>query len=381
LKRQRKEKDAHLKRKKLIALLRQDMEAAINGDGVLELYTKWPRGIPTQAESKRLSALEYDYTAKDLDEAFSAFDDDALGKIRRLHLKYLKLARLPERVRKLKNLRGLYLIETGISYFPTWFSELVNLKTLYLQVHYNVKRSIKLFDHLEPLLQLPALEALSLGDDHGYTATVPDIIGACTGLKKLSLTGTTLKALPEWVRNFRGLTELGLYGPQYEKLPDWIGELTALERLTVCDSDIRELPASIGNLVGLKGLVLDSNDVPMLPDTFGKLVKLEEFSMMGLGRSGDRDLKALPDWIGNLGALKFLSLVHTDVTCLPDSMANCASLEYLELAMTSIAVLPPWMESLTALKYLGIAHTKITNIPECLLRREASGDLRIGRSD
>ncbi|GHT83552.1 hypothetical protein FACS1894137_04960 [Spirochaetia bacterium] len=371
-----------MEHEKLITILRQNIKDAINDDGELNLYLQWPLEIPTTEEYAQLDALQYDYSAEDVDEALTAFDDLCLEKILCLRLKGFTLKRLPEQVRRLKNLQELFLLETGISHFPQWFPELVNLKNLYLEANGFSKRSVQLFNHLEPILKLPALEELHFSDDHSHSVTIPDLVGKCAHLKKLSLNGTNLTALPEWVRNLKGLTKLVLLGPLFTELPEWIGELARLESLWVCDTwYIRELPASIGNLTELKELILNSNDVPELPDSFSNLIKLQKLSIMGLGPNGDRDLKVIPEWIGNLTALKYLFLFNTDVACLPDSMANCTALECLVISNTYISELPAWMEELTALKKLEIQRTKIKEIPECLLQREAAGYLEIRRKD
>jgi Leucine-rich repeat (LRR) protein len=348
-------KTANLDHNTLIAILKENITEAIAGDKAVKLFLDWKKfcktsPFMTQEESKLFHEQDYDYSDKDVDKAFDAFDDASCEKIVSLSLVYSKLKRLPESVRRLKNLEKLFLKDTGITRFPLWFSEFKHLKTFSVET----QNWSRLFDNLEPLLDLPSLEDLHISDDHTRSIVVPDLIGNLKNLKKLSLTGTTLREVPEWIRHFSSLNRLLLLGPWVDNLPEWIGDLTLLEELWLCDTPVRELPVSIGNLTALKKLVLNSNEIPELPDTFVKLVNLEQLSLVGMGFSGERDLKKLPDQMGNLSALQFLSLYHTEVSSLPESMAHCK-----------------------ALRHLDIRNTQIKNIPECIKSRYEAGTIKI----
>jgi len=79
----------------------------INDGGEVDLYFPYPRHIPKS--DPQWKPQVYEYSASDVDEAFSAFDETDLAKIISLQLSCNKIKKLPEGVRKLKNLAKLTL--------------------------------------------------------------------------------------------------------------------------------------------------------------------------------------------------------------------------------------------------------------------------------
>jgi Leucine-rich repeat (LRR) protein len=293
-------------------------------------------------------------------------------------------------VRRLKNLAELTLFITDIKRLPKWLGELTQLKCVNVET-YN-KSLIKNF---EPVLKLPALTELFI--DSPNVDELSPLIAECTVLTKLSLR-FGFDEVPPWLRNMRSLKLLHLECGGFTALPEWFGELSALENLRIKDTELLELPSSFANLTSLKILALDSNAITELPDYIGTFTRLEELSVWGAGPDYDRELKVVPDWIGNLASLSTLDLTHTKITTLPDTLAKCVSLktlklgmsaikevpecvrhlpllEHLDLGVTKISELPLWLENIKTLKYLDIWHTEIKTIPECLLQQAEQGKL------
>jgi Leucine-rich repeat (LRR) protein len=373
---------------KSIPILKKRIEDGINGNGEVVFCFHYPLEITTEEGETQ----EYDYSASDIDEAFSAFTETELAKIMILEFSMSTIKKLPQSVRRLKNLTELLLIITDVRRWPKWVSELTHLKCVSIETYTKT-----LLKHFEPVLQLPALNELYIDSPH--IDQIPLVISECTTLTEIYLR-FGLNIVPLWLRNMRSLKRLHLGPAGFNALPEWFGELTTLESLSIKDSELLDLPSSFANLKSLKALVLDSNSLTELPDYIGTFTQLETLSVSGAGPDEDRELKVLPDWIGNLGVLSWLDLTHTQITTLPDTLAKCVSLktlllgmsaisevpeciqhlpllEKLDLGHTRISELPPWLENLSALKSLDINYTRIKDIPEYLLHRAEQGTLKL----
>jgi internalin A len=297
-----------------IAVLRQNIQTAIDGNGCAEMYLRWwPRtGFPTVEECEDGRANEYNYTAKDVDEAFAHFDEAALLKITGIEFKYPRLQKLPDSVRRLKNLERLGLFGTGVSRLPAWLPELARLKEFHVDDVWS-KRGAKIADGIAPLAHMLRLETLIWSDGWSGFLDAPKEIGALTRLKELAFSGTTMNRFPKWLLNLRSLKSFSCSGIRPKKIPGWFCDMTSLEKLWISDTEIRALPDNFGNLTALKEIRLLSNPIPFLPESFGNLVNLERLVITGLSIDYDRDLQKLPESIVNLKSLKELRLEATNV--------------------------------------------------------------------
>jgi hypothetical protein len=125
-----------------------------------------------------------------------------------------------------------------------------------------------------------------------------------------------LAALPEGLRALAGeVRELVVRSTRLAVVPVWVGELTRLEALEVSGVDydepnavLKSLPASLGQLGALKQLTLAFLDgLEVLPDAVVRLTSLGSLTIQWCGK-----LRALPRGIGKLGALKKLTLYGLD---------------------------------------------------------------------
>jgi Leucine-rich repeat (LRR) protein len=163
---------------KVVAILKKTIEDGINGNGKVELYFHYPLHLPSFEEREQLESQSYEYSASDADKAFSSFDETELAKIKTLLLFCNKLKKLPESVRKLKNLTELDLYITDIKRLPKWFNELKNLKRVNVETY-----TKSLIRHSQPVLKLPMLTELFI--DSPCTDELPPLIGECTALTKI----------------------------------------------------------------------------------------------------------------------------------------------------------------------------------------------------
>jgi hypothetical protein len=125
-----------------------------------------------------------------------------------------------------------------------------------------------------------------------------------------------LAELPEGLRALAGeLRELVVWSTELAVVPGWVRELTRLEALEVSgdvhdeDSEepnfvLKSLPASLGQLGALKQLTLAwLEELKVLPDAVVRLTSLGSLTIECCGK-----LRALPRGIGKLGALRELTL-------------------------------------------------------------------------
>ena len=301
--------------------LRKNIQTAIDGNGCAEMFWRWwyRKDFSAVEEAASSRANDYKYTAKDVDEAFAPFDDKALLKITQIEFKHPRLQKLPDSVRRLKNLESLCLFHTGISRLPAWLPELTCLKELVVSDVWS-KRGAKIAGGLAPLVQMPQLESLYWSDDWMRFLDVPKAIGQLTQLKKLVIDGTTMKRFPKWLLNLRSLKSLYLDGVLMKKIPDWFCDMTSLELLLITGTEIGALPDNFGNLTALKELYLLCNTIPELPESFGNLVNLEKLAIHGMSMDYDRDLQKLPESIVNLQSLTDLRLLSTNVKEIPEAL-------------------------------------------------------------
>ena len=126
-----------------------------------------------------------------------------------------------------------------------------------------------------------------------------------------------LAELPEGLRALAGeVRELVVRSTRLAMVPGWVGELTRLEALEVSgdvdseepNSVLKSLPASLGQLGALKQLTLAwLGGLEVLPDAVVRLTSLGSLTIEWCGK-----LRALPRGIGKLGALRELTLYGLD---------------------------------------------------------------------
>jgi len=247
-----------------------------------------------------------------------------------LDLSYLYITELPEELRALR-LESLKLDHNELTVIPEWLGSMTSLRKLDLSGNEKLKslpRSFKRLCNLETL----DISATSLGK-------VPKCVREYKKLKKLSLGGVWYKSLfksiviPRWIGELTNLEYLNI-GCWVTKIPESIDKLQNLRRMDISTSKLKTLPKSIGNLSALKELSVNSSNgiIKRLPESFCNLVSLEKLEL-----SGNCKLKKLPGSFGNLKSLRELHLCGR-IEYLPESFGRLSSLYELIIQAMKFAI-------------------------------------------
>ena len=112
------------------------------------------------------------------------------------------------------------------------------------------------------------LECLDLSE-YSNCDYLPENLGSLKGLKKLYLSGTTIKVLPSSIECLMALALLTLkVCKNLVCLPNAICSLKLLECLDLSGcSNCDQLPENLGSLKGLKKLYLSGSGVKVLPSS------------------------------------------------------------------------------------------------------------------
>ncbi len=167
-------------------------------------------------------------------------------------------------------------------------------------------------------------------------------------------------------------------------VPGWVGELTRLEALEVSgvvsgvdyeerNSALRALPASLGQLGALKQLTLAGLDgLEVLPDAVVRLTSLGSLTIDDCG-----NLRALPRALGKLGALKQLFVGLVELQEIPDLIGLTALGRLTIQYCYKLKTLPRGLGELGALKQLTLLGLhELQEMPD-LIGLTAMGSLTI----
>ncbi len=146
-------------------------------------------------------------------------------------------------------------------------------------------------------------------------------------------------------------------------LPESIQNFEYLEFLHLGHNLLTTLPESIGNLKHLKELnVRNNKGIASIPDSIGQLSNLQFLSLYG------GNLSTIPDSIGSLKSLTWLRLSENQIKFLPESLGNLLVLERLDLENNELESLPETIGSLQKLKTLNIQKNKLKSVPPSILK-------------
>lgn len=144
-----------------------------------------------------------------------------------------------------------------------------------------------------------------------------------------------------------------------ESLPPSIGKLQSLVHLALSNWYLG-LPEEIGCLTNLKFLSLHKSRISSLPASIGRLQSLEELDL-----SETYDLKSLPEEIGNLSSLKKMDLYKSSITSLPPSISHLQNLIHLKLPDSAMDSLPSYIGHFKSLERVNLTFKgNLASLPE-----------------
>ncbi|BAT99482.1 hypothetical protein LR48_Vigan03g316200 [Vigna angularis] len=214
-------------------------------------------------------------------------------------------------------------------------------------------------------------------------------------VKKVDLSGSQLRILPEAFGKIRGLVVLNLSQNQLElilldvlvpskqAIPDSIAGLQKLVELDVSSNVLESLPDSIGLLVNLKILNVSGNKLTALPESIALCRSLVELDAsfnnlmclptnMGFGLVNLEKLlihlnkiRLLPSSIGEMKSLRHLDVHFNELHGLPQSIGKLTNLEYLNLSnnFSDMTELPETVGDLVNLRELDLSNNQIRALP------------------
>ncbi|XP_059072542.1 disease resistance protein RPV1-like isoform X2 [Cryptomeria japonica] len=227
------------------------------------------------------------------------------------------------------DLRELCTVEARkLQRIPNSIGRLQGLKCI------NISHCKALEDLPEQFCNLQSLEWLKLSDC-SRLSSLPSRLGHLINLRHLDLEGCRkLQTLPDSFKQLRHLQHLNLQDCweltlrsdmlesignleylnfercfKVEQLPNQITHQVCLRELNVRGTRIREVPSDIGELRKLEVLEIGSRFLASLPYSLGNLSSLTRLT---LGYC--EMLNCLPDFLGPLNMLTWISIEHTSVS-------------------------------------------------------------------
>lgn len=276
---------------------------------------------------------------------------------------------LPSKIGHLRNLTHLKLNSNQLSTLPKSFGKLQNLISLNLSSNY-------LEVYPEAISELYNLADLDLSyNDLSY---LPESIGKLIQLVKLNVSTNKLsKTLPSYITNLISLKRFDL---RYNKLTniDVLGSLPNLEAVYASKNNISTFTDEMESLrllhfdrnpitdlkfdtllPNLAVLDLSKAKITAIPPEF--MHKISNIEKLVLDKN---HLINLPNEIGNLTKLTYLSAYGNNLQVLPPSIDKLVSLQYLDLHSNNLQLLPSGIWDLKSLTYLNVSSNMLSTLPQ-----------------
>ncbi len=174
--------------------------------------------------------------------------------------------------------------------------------------------------------------------------------------EKLDLSNLNIYDIPNEILHFQ-LKELDLSHNWLREVPEWIGKCKSLQVLNLRSAkNIKMIPETIGELNRLKFLDLGYTKINEIPKSIGDLKNLEVLIL------NNNNLKEFPDSLNNLSNLRKLNLDENKLESLPD-FSGLTSLKILYLDKNNISIFPESIFNLPNLERLSLSQNKLEVIP------------------
>ncbi len=230
-------------------------------------------------------------------------------------------------------------------------------------------------EDVEGLFKLKAIKVLSLSNN--YIEKLPDEIGYLISLEQLIIENCNLTSIPESIGKLTNIKKINFHKTNISSLPESFGNLLKLEILDLSFNNLNRPPNSFKNLINLKDLNLRNNKLNNISDWIGDFKKLRRINLMV-----NRDIKKIPESIGNLKSLRELNLWETGIEALPKTIWKLKKLKRLDLSNTYLREIPTSIGDLPSLEHLSCVSTRwnhVMKIPDSLLNCRSLQTLRLNR--
>jgi len=286
---------------------------------------------------------------------------------RKLDFSCLHLTKIPPEIAELETLTELDISNIEMKEVPAFLGNIVSLKKLSIGCCYsNINENEGIV--LPPqLANLRNLQNLSLW--YGISE-IPQWVFGLENLRALSIYNDTAKTVPAEIANIKKLRKLRVYGANITSLPREIGEHLALTVLDLDCPKFKALPESFANLKKMQCIRIENCNLTAIPNFICGWTDLEEIEISKTYIFRDSViLKTIPQNVGNLKKLRYLSLHGVDIAKIPNSLCNCP-LQYLHIT-GSFKTIPASFGNLSNLKNLSLHCEKLTTLPEsfCKLKK------------
>ena len=193
----------------------------------------------------------------------------------------------------------------------------------------------------------------------GEPGRFPEGLGSYPALRRLSLRGRAVDAVPESLGEASGLEELDLAATGVRALPSALGRLPRLRTLYLSDNALETLPAEVCGATALTYLNLDRNRLSALPPEVGRLSSLKWVRLNG------NALRDLPAEAGSgWKDVRRLYLRGNGLEAVPEAILSMTSLEELDLGDNALAELPEALFRLPNLHRLDLdGNARLTALP------------------
>jgi Leucine-rich repeat (LRR) protein len=223
------------------------------------------------------------------------------------------LKRIPFSIRKMKNLKRVYLNNSGL----TW-GNLVN-------------NSIR---------------------------QIPCFIKKMDSLSEINLNYNQIKLNNADVRRLKNVRVILLADNGLKSLPENIDQLAAVRRLNLSKNQLSVLPASFAMLDSLKSVIFYENNFSIFPLEVCTLKNLKELDFYY------NHIDKIPLEIARLQKLERLYLSFNNIKVLPDTMRSLKQLHRLYIHHNQLVIIPLWITEIDSLEVLDVGYNQIIDFPD-----------------
>eukprot|EP01127_Copromyxa_protea_P021259 TRINITY_DN7267_c0_g1_i2.p1 TRINITY_DN7267_c0_g1~~TRINITY_DN7267_c0_g1_i2.p1 ORF type:complete len:2037 (-),score=281.34 TRINITY_DN7267_c0_g1_i2:43-5445(-) len=203
--------------------------------------------------------------------------------VQQLDFKGNALAGLPSEWDHFNNLTSLNLEDNRLTFLPSSLKHCKHMKSLWLS-------SNRLLEWPAATMEMSQLEVLDLSKNYITERSVPFWVAQLT-IKKLSLSGNKLSAVPHGICQIAGLEELNLSDNGISEDPLTIGFMKSLKdlrlqgnprkKLSLSGNKLSAVPHGICQIAGLEELNLSDNGISEDPLTIGFMKSLKDLRLQG----------------------------------------------------------------------------------------------------